>query len=202
MLKLSPKLYRTFIRPKWFTNLFINNMIKKEFNFTNKSVLDFGCGVGCSCSIFEPIRYLGIDCDMNRIVYARRLNPNYKFEVIRSNDKLPIADNSVDYIIISSVLHHIPTEYIRNYAKEFHRILNPHGSILVIEPVFIKGSSINNRFMAYFDKGKYIRHQLEYFQMFNSCNFKTRELKKYTQLLFYNKIFFEAQPINNFKLSL
>lgn len=79
-MELYPILYHLFVRPKWFPKsytLYINNVIKSKFDFHNKMVLDFGSGIGTSCSMFNPANYLGVDCDSNRIRYVKRLYPEY-----------------------------------------------------------------------------------------------------------------------------
>jgi ubiquinone/menaquinone biosynthesis C-methylase UbiE len=192
-LELSPKLYSFFVRPKWAVKLYIDSVLHENFDFTNKRVLDFGCGVGSICSMFSPKDYIGIDCDEKRIKYAQRLHPEFKFHSSRDN-KLPVNDNSLDYILISSVLHHIPTEALNLYMPEFHRILSQGGTVLVIEPVFVKEYPLANYYMSHIDKGQFIRTEDEYRSIFHSSNFKTKVIKKYKQLLLYNKIFFTASP--------
>lgn len=189
-MEISPKLYHLFVRPKWFSKIYIGNIISSNFNFNDKIVLDFGCGIGSSCFMFDSSSYLGIDCDSKRINYAKRLYPDYNFDVLQDNH-IQVNDNSVDYILIVSVLHHISSKMLKDYTKEFYRVLKPNGMIIVIEPCLFEKSNFKNYFMTFFDKGKYIRNQKEYFNLFNNY-FKVEVLKKYNQLLFYNKIFFVA----------
>jgi ubiquinone/menaquinone biosynthesis C-methylase UbiE len=191
-MELSPRLYRWFVRPKWISNLCIRNVVNSNFNFENKKVLDFGCGVGSICFMFQPSNYMGIDCDSRRIDYAKRLNPGYNFDVLKGNE-ISVEDKSIDYILTISVLHHIPSEYMKNFAEEFNRVLKCDGKIIVIEPCFLKDNHFNNRFMSFFDKGKYIRSEEEYLSLFNDF-YETEVLKKYNQLMFYNKLFFTATP--------
>lgn len=134
-MELSPRLYNWFVRPKWFSHICINGFIKSRFDFQNKMVLDFGCGIGTSSSVFSPEYYLGVDCDPKRIHYARRKNPDHRYKVADSCD-LPLLQGSIDFILIIAVLHHIPREKLPNYLSEFHRILRPHGTIIVYEPCF------------------------------------------------------------------
>lgn len=190
-MELSPRLYHWFVRPKWFSHLCLNNVIKERFNLKNKAVLDFGCGVGSSCSICSPGTYIGVDCDYKRIQYARRLYPKYNFQVIE-NSCIPVADEQIDYILIVAVLHHISDKGLANYKEEFRRVLKPYGRILVIEPCMFNGHTLSNWFMNFFDKGKYIRFENEYMDMFDSQLYNVNIVAKYKQLLFYNKVFFTA----------
>lgn len=189
-MELSPRLYHWFVRPKIFTKLYINNVLQKSFDFTNKNVLDFGCGIGSSSSIFDPSRYLGIDPDWKRVAYAKRLYPNYQFDVI-TGKQLPLNHCSLDFIVIVAVLHHISSEEILNYIHQFKRVLKASGQILVIEPYFANSSHLSNNLMKYFDNGSYIRDQERYLEFFEINQFKTTILKQFKKF-FYNEIFFSA----------
>lgn len=151
-MELPPILYHWFVRPKWFFDIYIGNIITTNFSFDNKTVLDFGCGVGSSCFMLNPSNYIGIDCDSRRIDYAKRLYPDYNFDVLCGN-QLPIDDNSIDYILIISVLHHIPPGLLKDYMKEFYRVIKKDGKIIINEPCFFEKSYFNNLFMSFFDKG-------------------------------------------------
>jgi len=192
IMELSPKMYHWFVRPKWFTERY-NNTIKSllaDFNFDNKEVLDFGCGIGSISSIFNPENYLGIDCDARRISYARHRYPQYRFEATRDNN-LPIQNKSKDYILIMAVLHHISSQGLSEYLGEFRRVLKPDGKIIVIEPCFFEKFHLSNWCMSSFDRGKYIRNEGEYLKIFHGHNYKTEVIKRFKKC-FYNEIFFTA----------
>jgi SAM-dependent methyltransferase len=97
-------------------------MVRKHFDLKDKKVLDFGAGTGANCSLSEPDYYYGIDPDERRVVYARRLYPEYRVDVFSGN-KIPADNNSFDVILFIAVLHHIPPDIIPAYVKEFKRIL-------------------------------------------------------------------------------
>ncbi|WHH59467.1 class I SAM-dependent methyltransferase [Petroclostridium sp. X23] len=190
-MELSPRIYDWFVRPKWFTEVYINNKVLKEFDFSNKKILDFGCGVGSSCTMFTPNNYLGMDVDADRVKYAAHVHPGYNFSTIE-NMHIPVLQHSIDYILIISVLHHIPSEQLTDYLKEYRRILKNNGKILVIEPCVYDHCPVSNHFMALFDKGKYIRNEDEYVSIFTEQRYKVEVLKRFSQLYFYNKLFFTA----------
>lgn len=186
-MELSPRLYHWIVRPKWFVKLSTSN-ITRNFKFDNCSVLDFGCGIGIISSLFAKEYYLGIDIDGERIKYAERIFPNYNFYVFEEQ-KLPVTDNTIEYILINSVLHHIDSEAVSPYIKEFFRVLKPNGKIIISEP-YLKKGSLRNYLMRFLDKGKYIRYENEYLDFFNENNYETKVIKKYSQLLCYNKLLF------------
>lgn len=189
-MDLSPRLYHRLIRPKLLTDLFINNNIRTNFDLTDKKVLDFGCGIGSSSCIFNPTNYLGVDLDPKRVAYAKRLYANYSFHVFDGN-RLPVSDNSIDYVLIIAVLHHIKSDDLHMYLKKFQPILKPYGKIVVMEPCFFENSYFNNWFMKCFDKGKYIRNEDSYLEIFEKNQFRTEVIKRYKRF-FYNEIFFSA----------
>lgn len=192
-MELSPRLYRWLVRPKWFTKLYISNAMQQHFNFDNKRVLDFGCGIGTNCYLFNTASYIGVDCDQRRIDYAKHLYSDYQFYTVKEN-YIPIDNDSIDYIVIISVLHHISSEELSNYLQEFRRVLRPNGKIIIMEPCFFENSHLCNHFMSFFDRGKYIRNENEYLNLFYKHDYQTNKLKRFKQLFFYNKLIFSADP--------
>lgn len=146
--------------------------------------------------MFDPSHYLGVDPDAKRIDYAKRLYPRHTFEVLQGND-LPVDNQSVDYILIVSVLHHIPTQELTNYVTEFQRILKPTGTIVVMEPCLCKKKPICSWFMKWFDKGEYIRDEQEYLQLFQGKDFDCRIIRRFRKCLLYHELFFSVQPQAN-----
>ncbi|MBU4310929.1 class I SAM-dependent methyltransferase, partial [bacterium] len=74
-MRLSPFIYHKIVRPKFAIKKYILNVIKEEFDFENKKVLDFGCGTGSNSFIFDSSHYLGVDINKERIAYAQKLFP-------------------------------------------------------------------------------------------------------------------------------
>lgn len=190
-MQLSPRIYHSFIRPKWTTKIYIQKNIQNHFDFTDKKVLDFGAGTGANCTLCSPAHYFGIDPDSHRINFAKRMYAQYRFEAFMGNE-LPAEDNSFDFILIIAVLHHIPSETIQCYVKEFKRILKPEGRIVVIEPCFFEKSPICNWFMNYNDKGDYIQNEENYLNYFTKENFRCNVLKRFKKCFFYNELYFTA----------
>lgn len=194
-MELSPNLYHWLIRPKWFVKEY-NNRILKSFldhiDFHNKDVLDYGCGIGSNCYLFEPDYYIGVDIDARRIDYAKKLYKDYRFYTIENNSFI-FQEKQFDFIFLMAVLHHIPPQDTSRYLQKFHRVLKPNGKLIIIEPCKSKNSSLQNWFMCFFDKGKYILTEQEYIGLFQQQQFCIEQVKKFKKGYFYNEIFFTAK---------
>lgn len=109
--------------------------------FDNKTVLEYGCGPGhdvvgfIECS--KPKKVFAADVAPHSLALAKEraaFHPAADLvEYVRideNNVKLPMEDNSVDYIHSSGVLHHIID--IKPILHEFQRVLKPDGQIRIM----------------------------------------------------------------------
>jgi len=119
---------------------------------------------------------------------------SFSYKTIGSSH-FPVSDGVIDYILIISVLHHIPDSNIHAYFEEFKRILKPDGKIILIEPYICDKINFRSRLMCFLDRGKYIRREEEYLNLFQQHHFNARTMKKYSQLLIYEKIIIEANQV-------
>ncbi|MFD3260448.1 methyltransferase domain-containing protein [Paenibacillus lentus] len=192
LMPLSPRLYHWFIRPRWFTKKYIHDHINSYFQLNDKSVLDFGSGTGANCCVCQPELYLGLEPDIQRVNLAKRLYPDHSFMQF-DRTQIPIQDQSIDYIFVVAVLHHLHDDQITSYLVEFERILKPGGQVIVMEPYLCNKAIFNNRFMQWYDDGDYIRSEDDYMNLFQAGRFKCQVLKKFTKCFLYNEIFFSAE---------
>lgn len=190
---LSPAFYHRLVRPAWVNQKYIHSPLKKEFDLDGKQVLDFGSGTGANCCLFPPTNYIGVDPDHNRIMYSRKKYPEHAFHIL-DGPSLPVDDQSIDTILIISVLHHITSEELTSYVKDFKRILKSTGSIAVIEPCISPNKPLQNWFMKRMDKGSYIREEKEYFQFFIENGFTCKVINRFTKCLLYNELYFSVCP--------
>lgn len=190
-MQVSPKLYNLIIHPPFVTKWYIEKNIKSILNFDNKKILDFGCGTGNNSFIFDPKFYTGIDIDADRILYAKKLYPDYNF-LSSDVDLHNIPSQSQDIILISAVLHHITTYHIKEYMSEFDRILKNDGIIIVFEPFLDPTTPIRSLFMKFFDEGDFIRSEEDYYNLFSDF-FKIETYKKFNIINGYRMLFFSAR---------
>jgi SAM-dependent methyltransferase len=191
-MNLSPLFYHHLVRPKRFTQKYVHRLIQDHIPFRGKNVLDFGSGTGANCVICEPNKYIGIDPDQQRIHFAKRLYPDYHFDVL-DDQALPVKEASLDIILIVAVLHHIPPQQLEHYMAEFRKVLKQDGgAIVVMEPCFLDTPHICNWYMNMNDNGNYIQNEAGYLTCFENAGFNCHVLKKYKKGFFYNELFFIA----------
>lgn len=96
------------------------------------TVLEIGCGSGWAISYRHPsIRYIAID---RGSVYRASLEEcGIEFHEFDVSDKpLPLADGTVDVVLLIHLIEHIP--HIEAFTQELRRILRPHGCIYIRTP--------------------------------------------------------------------
>jgi len=89
-------------------------------------VLDYGCGVGMLAEVCLPDAYLGVDHDKESIQIARKLYPNFRFELdVYETEKF-------DTIVSLAVIEHVSDpEFL---LKKFRMMLKPDGCIVLTTP--------------------------------------------------------------------
>lgn len=194
-MELSPRLYHWLVRPQWYVAKYNRQVVQKllaDFNFNSKTVVDFGCGIGTNCSLFSPGRYIGLDCNRQRIDYARCLYPDYRFEPI-NGPRLPLDDSSIDYVFIMAVLHHIASCELVEILRDFQRVLRTGGRILLIEPCLRDRRSVRNWMTQVCDRGRFIRNESAYCQLFRDNGFRVEHTQQFNKG-FYRELFLIVAP--------
>jgi ubiquinone/menaquinone biosynthesis C-methylase UbiE len=129
--------------------------LKKQVGINPSSnILEIGCGIGRDAIPLTQIinsdgSYLGIDIIGRSIAWCSdnisTQFPNFKFAHFDVEDQLhnpegtkkqinipvPLDNNSVDLIILWSVVTHLFEEDILHYFQEFARVLKPNGIVVV-----------------------------------------------------------------------
>ena len=114
---------------------------KLPFGKQFDSILDIGCGYGRHGFYLSQYRqatcnkYYGIDISENMLRRLQKLKqeenffPTAEFYLIcMPVEQLPIADNSIDFVISSSVFIHLDKQVVKNILSEVYRVLKPGGS--------------------------------------------------------------------------
>jgi ubiquinone/menaquinone biosynthesis C-methylase UbiE len=102
------------------------------------SVLDVGCGTGTFAIAFAARRpdakVTGIDGDPEILARARAKSGADAVEWREGlAGELPLADDSVDVVTMSLVLHHLAPAQKREALAEIRRVLKPGGSFQIAD---------------------------------------------------------------------
>ena len=103
-----------------------------------RRALDVGCGEGKFTRLLTKLcsEVNGVDVKERKIVEARDaaraegLNVDFR---VASGEELPFADESLDLVVFSNSLHHIPHPHVA--LGEADRVLTPGGVLYIMEPV-------------------------------------------------------------------
>jgi 2-polyprenyl-3-methyl-5-hydroxy-6-metoxy-1,4-benzoquinol methylase len=104
------------------------------------SWLDAGCGTGTLSRLLAErgCKVLGVDAALEMVEAAGQLaqegdrSVHLKFERVETIARLPLASNSCDGVLCSSVLEYVSD--VDACLKEFARVLRPGGLLLVSVP--------------------------------------------------------------------
>ena len=177
------------------SSLTFEKVLDNHFPFKdNTIILDFGCGTGIYTRKFNPRNYIGMDTDNKRLKLAKKENPLYTFKLLMLKRGIELKNNSIDQILIMGVMHHIPDSSLRFYVKEFNRILKKDGIIFIIEPALSKTSPITNLIMRFIDRGKYLRYEEWYINLFKK-DFSLIKTAQFISESLYNQIVYIFKKI-------
>jgi len=106
-----------------------------------ETVLDVGCGTGALAVVAArrvgPTgRVHGVDASPEMIAQARakaeKAGVDVAFDVARA-ESLPVADASVDVVLSTLMLHHLPAVVRERFVGEIRRVLKPGGRVLAVD---------------------------------------------------------------------
>jgi ubiquinone/menaquinone biosynthesis C-methylase UbiE len=150
---ISEKFSRTREVP-WMEMKFLFDCYINE----NDRVLDLGCGNGRFYELIrKKVNYFGLDNSNKLISIAKKKYPE---AVFRKGDvlKIPFPDNSFDKIFSISVLHHIPSQNLREkFIEECERVLKKDGLLIITvwdlwQKTIIRKKIIKNYFLKLIGK--------------------------------------------------
>ncbi len=124
--------------PMDFTRSTQHEMLIRHVALAGRRVVDVGCGSG------ELVRWLreqgalaiGVECGDEMMRQARAADPAHPDAYLDGvGQALPLPDASMDAVVMSFSLHHVPREEMTNALREAHRVLRPAGTLYVAEPL-------------------------------------------------------------------
>ena len=106
-----------------------------------ESILEVGCGTGeltqrARLRVGVDGRVCGIDPSAEMIAVARDKGERAGLDIdyrVASVEALPLPDASVDVVLSSLMMHHLPGELKQQGLAEVRRVLKPGGRLLIVD---------------------------------------------------------------------
>lgn len=113
----------------------IDGGLPADWDWTGKTVLDFGCGVGRVLRQFsqesEKAQFWGCDIDRPSITWMQRsMSPPFGAFLVAEEPRIERPDDSFDLIWAASVFTHL-TDSWSGWLAELNRVLKPGGLLMV-----------------------------------------------------------------------
>ncbi len=103
-------------------------------------VLEIGCGTGnlllAAKQTHPAATVVGLDPDLTALARAHRKARRRGLAVQLDRgyaDQLPYADDSVDVVLSSFMLHHVPADQKEQAIREVRRVLRPGGALHLVD---------------------------------------------------------------------
>jgi trans-aconitate methyltransferase len=84
-------------------------------NYTGGTILDYGCGCGRYTQYFPKDKYLGVDGHKDNIKTARKLYPDYKFELHNLEKWKPEKFNNLFSSVVFDQVEKLPHGWADKY---------------------------------------------------------------------------------------
>ncbi|MGE3319433.1 MAG: class I SAM-dependent methyltransferase [Candidatus Berkiella sp.] len=96
-------------------------------------LLDLGCGSGVFTQLLQARGYqcIGLDLSQKLLQLGKQETPAIDY-VQADVEALPFASSSVDFVILSCLVHHLPNP--QRCAEEVFRVLKPNGKFVAFDP--------------------------------------------------------------------
>lgn len=129
-VELMDKISTTPFSPGFWCRLRIDKAIGFAASYAHGVLLDVGCGTKPYKSTFGPFveKHIGLEYSPESVY--RGCDADFFGDAMG----IPLADNSVDTILCTEVLEHLPNP--EKAIAEFARILRPNGVVITTAPFF------------------------------------------------------------------
>ncbi len=96
-------------------------------------IIDLGCGSGVFTQMLQNRGFQCVGLDLSKKLLMRGKKQMAVIDFLQSDvEALPFQDNSVDVVMLSCLVHHLPDP--THCAKEVFRVLKPQGRFVAFDP--------------------------------------------------------------------
>ena len=158
-----------------------------------RRILDVGCGPGINAPLFGDVEYVGIDVNERYLEVARQ---RYRGRFIQAD--VSTADlawlGTFDTILVNSLLHHLPDKGVRAILRQLRALLEPTGTIHMLELMWPDRGSVVGLVGAAIDRGRYARRIDAWRQLFEE-HFETLSLEPHAfKAGLWAQLYFRGNP--------
>ena len=158
-----------------------------------RRILDVGCGPGINAPLFGDVEYVGIDVNERYLEVARQ---RYRGRFIQAD--VSTADlawlGTFDTILVNSLLHHLPDKGVRAILRQLRALLEPTGTIHMLELMWPDRGSVVGLVGAAIDRGRYARRIDAWRQLFEE-HFETLSLEPHAfKAGLWAQLYFRGKP--------
>lgn len=131
------RIYKLFEWHNSYIRRIKEHLLKR--NFKGKTLLDIGAGSGYVTIEMAKIGLKVVSLDLSKTAldninrYKNKFNLKNIITMHSNAEKIPLKNQSADYIVANAILEHLPNE--KQAIYECKRILKPGGRIMVTVPL-------------------------------------------------------------------
>lgn len=152
-------------------------------------VLDLGCGIGSLARRIAresgAASVTAIDVDAAQIERAIKKGGGVNY-LTGTAEALPLADASLDAIVMMKSLHHVPIPEMDAAFGEMTRVLRPHGQIYICEPAY--EGPFNDILRLFHDEGTVRAAALEAIRQATVKQFEITQKLDYLRVMSYQNL--------------
>ncbi len=115
------------------------DVLRQHVELEHKLVIDVGSGDGGLVRWLrkQGAHPVGVECGRAILAQARAADPDNADDYLEGvGQDLPLEDSTAGVVILFRSLHHIPADRMLQAMVEAHRVLEPDGSLFVLEPAY------------------------------------------------------------------
>ena len=118
----------------YMTGPVLSKALKPYLSEAKKVFLEAGSGLSETSTLLDFKHHLYISLDISDVALTKNVNDQIKLQGDLFN--IPILPEKIDYIFNVGVHEHYTDEQNKQILKEFHRILNNQGLIILLWPKY------------------------------------------------------------------